>query len=95
VSRDASLTDFAEEGGAGNDEPAAAATEVGDTGADPATETGDVAEHDASESDPSRPSVTPTVEWSARGRPCETCGEPARQRWEQAGEFVCGECKEW
>jgi hypothetical protein len=122
VSRDASLTDFADhdgssagdkDGGGDPDESDSAAPHVdsdsarnhgnaGSTGSDAGTDSADAEEtsertDDGAVEPPALAvsSVTTTVEWDAAGRPCATCGEPVRRRWQDDGNLICGNCMEW
>ncbi len=38
---------------------------------------------------------TTTYAWSDGAATCGTCGEAVERRWQQAGDLVCVECKDW
>lgn len=39
--------------------------------------------------------ATTTYAWSDGAATCGTCGEAVERRWQQAGDLVCVECKDW
>jgi len=46
------------------------------------------------ETDDVEPAAT-TYAWSDEGATCEACGETVERRWQQDGDLVCIECKDW
>lgn len=49
---------------------------------------------DASPGDDTEPAAT-TYAWDGAGEACADCGEPVERRWQQDGDLVCIECKDW
>jgi hypothetical protein len=39
--------------------------------------------------------ATTTYAWSEDGVACETCGTVVARRWDDDGQLVCPDCKEW
>jgi len=110
MDEDASLDDFlggesseqseagdvgsADEESAGEPEPADETELAGDTqsSATVGTETA------AADDDPVDTDIEPaatTYAWSDEGTTCDGCGETVERRWQQAGDLVCIDCKDW
>jgi len=95
VPDDSSLNDFFE-----GDRDADGETASGDADSE-TTSGGD--EQDADSQTSGEPAATDgvdaaatvTYEWSDDGVVCADCGEPTRRRWQDAGRFVCADCKDW
>jgi hypothetical protein len=102
VSRDASLTDFAD-GSGGAEAGGTDGSEADADGAESPTDedTPDAEAIETPDGDPSSepatsgPTVTTTFESNGKQRPCDACGDPTRRRWRDDGNAVCAECKEW
>ncbi|MFC6756422.1 MULTISPECIES: DUF7573 domain-containing protein [Haloarcula] len=105
MSEDASLDDFlggesseqseADEEATGDDTEATveAAESTAKTAADDTEATAET-DTETAETDDVEPAAT-TYAWSGEGTTCEGCGETVERRWQQDGELVCIECKDW
>ena len=83
------------DGGVGDDD---ATGDDDGTATDPDDPTDDASDPAGDASDPASDGVDPattTSAWAGTGDECERCGGTATRRWNDDGELVCAECKEW
>ena len=100
MGEDTSLDDFLD--GESGEQPAADEESTGE--AESASEAGQAEEPatgggaepaDATASSVDVEPAATTYAWSDEGTTCDDCGETVERRWQQAGELVCVECKDW
>ncbi|MDS0280583.1 DUF7573 domain-containing protein [Haloarcula onubensis] len=91
MSEEASLDDFL---GGESGEDAEAQQADAEAGEAAHTESGETDPAAAAETDGVEPATT-TYAWDGAGAECGACGETVQRRWQQEGELVCVECKDW
>ncbi len=70
-------------------------TDLGDDPAAPATDAVDPASDAVDPASDAVDPATATSAWAGDGGECERCDGTAARRWNDDGEFVCPDCKEW
>lgn len=104
--REPTLDEFGWDGGGGTDDGEDGEADGGtddervdddgkgvDDGTDDGSDGGGATSGTASDDD--RPPATVTCEWTPGGAACEACGATVERRWDDGGDRVCAECKEW
>lgn len=93
----ASLDDFLGGEPSEQSEAADAAEPTDDEPTDVTEQAADEPEMAADEPDPAtdtEPAAT-TYAWDGAGEACADCGDLVERRWQQDGDLVCVECKDW